>query len=96
MATKRSASPGTRTSRGVCSPMQSPFGGSMSTAASGGINGRNKAPFDTPQGMGGQSIPTRFYDAMPARSATTSTAGQVSPPIGRTQNVGERRFKNPR
>lgn len=93
MATKRSNGPGVSTSRGVCSQMDSPFGKSVSTSAAGGINGRNKAPFDKPQGMGGGSIPTRFFDDMSAKPATTVQSGMVSPPIGATQNVGQRRFK---
>ena len=93
MATKRSNSPGSTTSRGVCGTLDAPFGGNVSTAASGGMNGQNKAPFDKPQSMGGGGIPTRFFDAMSAKPASTTTAGQVSPPIGGTQDVGNRRFK---
>lgn len=93
MASKRSSGPGTSTSRGVCSPMNSPF---SSLPKAGGIDGRNKAPFDKPQSMGNGGIPTRFFDDMPTKMASTSTAGQVSPPIGATQSVGQRRFKNPR
>lgn len=93
MAKSRSGGPGSYNSRGVCGTMDSPFGKNVSTAASGGMNGRNKEPFSQPQGMANGSIPTRFYDAMSTKSATTVTAGQVSPPIGSTQNVGQRRFK---
>jgi len=73
--------------------MDAPFGKKISAGDGGGIHGRNKAPFDKPQDLGNGGISTKFYDSMSARSASTVTAGAVSPPIGSTQTVGQRRFK---
>ncbi len=93
MAAKRGSGPGTSTRRGVCSTMDNPFGKGVSTSAPGGMDGRNKAPFDKPQAMGGGGIPTKFFDPMTATLPKTVSAGMVAPPIGGTQNVGQRRFK---
>jgi len=92
---KRSGGPGTYTQQGVRCTMNAPFGKAASAKAGSGpgIDGRNKAPFDKPQSMGNGGLPTRFFDGMPAKAATTVPAGQVSPPIGKTQAVGTRRFR---
>jgi hypothetical protein len=59
----------------------------------GGTYGANKAPFDKAQSMGGGGIPTKFFDGMAAKKATTSSAG-ASSVIGITKrNPSERRFK---
>lgn len=97
MATSRKA-PGTYVENGVHCTMGAPFSKATSPRATGpGIDGRNNAPFNKPQDMGNGGIPTRFYDeGMKAGMPKTSTAGQVSPPIGATQSVGTRRFTNPK
>ena len=96
-AGKRGGGPGSQTKNGVVGTMAAPFSKSASarTGSAAGIDGRNKAPFDKPQSMGGGSIPTRFFDtSMSAKPATTSSAG-ASSVIGITKrNPSERRFKN--
>lgn len=97
MANDRGGGRGSFTAGGVRGTMKSPFGKATNdTRGSGGTYGRNKAPFDQPQGMGNGSIPTKFYEPITATAPRTMTAGQVSPPIGATQRVTERRFKNPK
>ena len=96
-ASTRGGGPGSFNKNGVRSTMNAPFSKAASSRSGSGpgLDGQNHAPFDKPQGMAGGSIPTRFFDtAMNARTAKTVPAGQVSPPIGGTQNVGTRRFKN--
>ena len=67
-------------------------------AAREGVGGgrhtlQNKAPFEKPASMGGGGIPTKFFDGMSAKAATTSNAG-ASSVIGITKrNPSERRFK---
>lgn len=99
MPTNRGGGRGSHTAGGVRGTMDAPFGKATDAkkGVGGGVYGHNRAPFDKGQSMGGGSIPTKFFDgtrvsAMPRKA----TAGQVSPPIGATQNVGNRRFKNPR
>ena len=99
MATgKRGGGPGTYTDNGVVCTMNPPFdkAANSKTGSSAGIDGRNKAPFDKPQSMGGGSIPTRFFDtSMSARSAASTSSAGASSLIGITKrNVGDRRFKN--
>lgn len=97
MPTNRGGGAGSHTAGGVRGTMSAPFGrATNATKGSGGTYGRNDAPFNKPQSMGGGSIPTKFKDGMKANPVRTATAGQVSPPIGATQNVGQRRFKNPK
>lgn len=90
--------PGTYVENGVRCTMGAPFSKATSQkAAPGGMNGQNKAPFDKPQGMGGGSIPTRFFDAMPATAAKTVNAGMKGTSGANvTQPVGTRRFKSPK
>ena len=99
MPMNRSAGRGTHTAGGVRGTMKAPFG--KSTNAREGVGGgqynANKAPFDKPKSMGGGGLPEKFFDGTPSRPMPrTATAGQVSPPIGSTQNVGNRRFRNPK
>lgn len=94
MATDRGGGKGTSMNRGVRSTMSGGFEGkNMGNSGSS----RMKAPFDAAPAVGSKDIRTTVYvDGMSAKPANTLTAGQVSPPIGSTQNVGQRRFKNPR
>lgn len=90
---KRNA-PGTYVDNGVRCTMDPPFDKAASAKQGSGSYGANKAPFDKAQSMGGGGIPTKFYDSMSAKPATTSNAG-ASSLIGITKrNVGDRRFKN--
>lgn len=93
-AGERGGGKGTSMNRGVRSTMGTAFPGN-NMGASG--SSRMKAPFDAPAAAGRGDIKTTIYvDGMSAAPARTATAGQVSPPIGRTQAVGTRRFKNPK
>lgn len=52
---------------------------------SGGIFGRNKAPFDKPQDMGNGAIPTKFFDSsVSAKEGRTTVSGSGTP----TSNLG--------
>lgn len=97
MATgKRGAGPGSYTKNGVNCTMNAPFDKASSPKSGGpGIYDRNKGAFDQPANMSPTDMSRKFYDtSMGEKPATTLTAGQVSPPIGGTQAVGTRRFKN--
>ncbi len=97
MPESRGGGKGSHTAGGVRGTMKAAFGKATNAKeGSAGTYGKNKAPFDKPQSMGGGSIPTKFYEGIKASPVRTATAGQVSPPIGATQNVGTRRFKNAR
>lgn len=96
MPKNHSGGPGTYSQRGVRCTMDAPMGGNVSPGSGGGIQGRNKAPFDKPQSMGNGGIPTKFFDGMSAKPAKTSNAGMSEPFAVATQNVGTRRFKNPK
>lgn len=96
MANDRGGGPGTSMGRGVRSTMDAPFGSGISKSGTGQTRAM-KAPFDKPQDVGKNDIPVVMYaGGMSTKPASTVTAGQVSPPIGSTQAVGTRRFKNPR
>lgn len=94
MASSKSA-PGSHTSQGVRGTMNPPFGkASGAREGSGGTYGHNTAPFDKGQSMGNGSIPTKFYDGMSAKAATTVSAGMKGTAGANvTQKVGTRRFK---
>jgi hypothetical protein len=89
--------PGTNVMGGVRGTMSPPFNKGMSTTGvGGGMNGQNHAPFNKPQAMGGGSIPTKFYDGMSAKAATTVNAGMSKPTASTNPPVGTRRFKSPK
>jgi hypothetical protein len=92
---KRGGGKGTYTENGVVCTMGAPF--NKAARAKEGVGGgqynANKAPFEKPASMGGGGIPTKFFDGMSAKAATTSNAG-ASSVIGITKrNPSERRFK---
>jgi len=97
-AGKRGGGPGTYTENGVNCTMNAPFSKAASSrqGVGGGQYGSNKAPFDKPQSMGGGGIPTKFFDGMPSKTATTVNASMTGTAgANRTAPVGNRRFKNP-
>lgn len=99
MATgKRGGGPGTYTENGVNCTMNAPF--SKATGSRTGVGGgqydANKAPFDKPHSTGGGGIPTKFFDGMPTKNASTVNASMTGTAgVNRTAPVGNRRFKNP-
>lgn len=84
--------PNTNVRGGVRSTMD---GMPMKGSANAGVGaiGRMAAPFDEPRAMGNGDIDVKIYESLPTKPATTVNAGMVSPPIGGTQAVGQRRFK---
>jgi len=97
-AGKRGAGPGAYTENGVNCTMHAPFGKAKSAreGSGGGQYGANKAPFDKGQSMGNGGIPTKFFDGMPTKEASTVNASMTGTAgANRTQAVGNRRFKNP-
>lgn len=82
MPVKRGGGPGTYETNGVRCTMDAPFpkAAGQKSGVGGGIDGRNKAPFDKPQSMGNGGIPTKFFDGMSSKAATRTPApGQVAP-----------------
>ena len=98
MARTRSGGPGSVSRHGVSGTMNAPFAKAAGSrqGVGGGQYGANKAPFSKPQDTGSGGIPTKFFDGTSAKVGSSVNAGRVSPPIGSTQAVGTRRFKNPR
>ena len=95
---KRGGGPGTYTENGVVCTMGAPFKKAAGSrqGSGGGEYGSNHAPFNKPQGTGNGGIPTKFFDGMPSRPASTVNAGMTGTAgANRTAAVGNRRFKNP-
>lgn len=96
MASNRST-PGTYTQNGVRCTMGAPFGKAASSRqGNGGQYGHNNGPFSKPQDTGNGGIPTKFYDGMSAKAASTVNAGMSKPTASANPSVGQRRFKNPK
>ena len=85
--------PGTSTRGGVRSTMSEGFGMKGSANAGVGAIGSMPAPFNAPRAMGPGDIAVKIFENIPVKKVTTTNAGSVAPPIGKTQNVGQRRFK---
>lgn len=91
------STPGTNMQNGVRGTMNAPFAKGLSQTSGGGEYGANHAPFSKPQDTGNGGMKTKFFDGLPARTASTVNAGMKGTAgVNVTQPVGQRRFKNPK